>query len=141
MRKYRKWRDILIEQLAADPTAAIGFLQAVMEDYQVFGNSAAVVSAVQAVVEAKGGVAEVAKRTRMDPQILTKMLSSEDTPRVDTLRTILTALGCRLSIEPLAAENCSAEKVDVDALVTPKESVGPNMELATENQEAIRGNQ
>ena len=31
MRKYRKWRDILIEQLAADPTAAIGFLQAVME--------------------------------------------------------------------------------------------------------------
>ena len=67
MREMRKWRDILIEHLAADPTAAIGFLQAVMEDYQVFGNSAAVVSAVQAVVEAQGGVAEVAKRTSMDP--------------------------------------------------------------------------
>lgn len=105
MRKYRKWRDVLIEQLAADPTTAIEFLQAVMEDYQVFGNSAAVVSAVQAVVEAQGGVAEVAKRTSMDPQTFTKVLSSEDVPRVDTLRIILTALGCRLSIEPLAKEN------------------------------------
>lgn len=105
MRKYRKWRDILIEQLDADPTAAIEFLQAVMEDYQVFGNPAAVVSAVQAVVEAQGGVAEVAKRTSMDPQTFTKMLSNENVPQVDTLRIILTALGCRLSIEPLAKEN------------------------------------
>ena len=101
MRKYRKWRDILIEQLAADPTAAIGFLQAVMEDYQVFGNPATVMSAVQTVVESQGGVPEVAKRTSMDPQILTKVLSSEDAPHLDTFATILKALGCRLSIEPL----------------------------------------
>ena len=109
MRKYRKWRDILIEQLAADPTAAIGFLQAVMEDYQVFGNPTALVSAVQAVVESQGGIAKVAKRTSMDPQTLTKMLSSEDAPRVDTLRTILTALACRLSIEPLTDEKTISE--------------------------------
>lgn len=101
MRKYRKWRDILIEQLAADPTAAIGFLQAVMEDYQVFRNSAAVVSAVQAVIESQGGTAEVAKRTAMAPETLAKILSSDEAPRIDTLVTILTALGCRLSIEPL----------------------------------------
>ena len=104
MRKYRKWRDILIEQLAADPPAAIGFLQAILEDYQVFGNPAAVVSAIQAVIESQGGVAEVAKRTGMDPQTLTKMLSNGDAPRIDTLRTIFTALGCRLSIEPLTEE-------------------------------------
>ncbi|MDE0398194.1 MAG: hypothetical protein OXL96_10355 [Candidatus Poribacteria bacterium] len=104
MRKYRKWRDILIEQLAADPTAAIGFLQAVMEDYQVFRNSAAVVSAVQAVIESQGGIAEIAKRASIDPQTLTEVLSSEDAPRVDTLTTILTALGYRLSIEPLVED-------------------------------------
>ncbi len=104
MRKYRKWREILIEQLAADPPAAIGFLQAVMEDYQVFGNPAAVMSAIQAVVESQGGVTEVAKRTGMDPQTLTRVLSNQDVPRVDTLRIILTALGCRLSIEKITDE-------------------------------------
>ena len=101
MRKYRKWRDILIEELAADPTAAIGFLQAVMEDYQVFRNSAAVVSAVQAVIESQGGVAEIAKRTAMSPETLSKILSSEKVPYLDTFATILNALECRLSIEPL----------------------------------------
>ena len=134
MRKYRKWRDILIEQLAADPTAAIGFLQAVMEDYQVFGNPAAVVSAVQAVIESQGGVEEVAKRASMDPQTLTEVLSSKDAPRVDTLTTILTALGCRLSIEPLKAEDCGAERVDVDASsVSPLADIKPEMTFATDN--------
>ena len=101
MRKYRKWRDILIEQLAADPTAAIEFLQAVIEDYQVFGNPAAVMSAVQVVVESQGGTEAVAKRTAMAPETLSKILSSEKAPRFDTLVTVLSALGCRLSIEAL----------------------------------------
>ena len=104
MREMRNWREYLIERLAADREEAIGFLQAVMEDYQVFRNSAAVVSAVQAVIESQGGIAEVAKRASMDSQTLTEVLSSEDAPRVDTLTTILTALGCRLSIEPLVEE-------------------------------------
>ena len=134
MRKYRKWRDILIEQLAADREEAIGFLQAVMEDYQVFRNSAAVVSAVQAVIESQGGVAEVAKRASMDPQTLTEMLSSEDAPRVDTLTTILTALGCQLSIEPLKAEACGVEHSGVDTSVAPIEGTKPEMALATDNK-------
>ncbi len=126
MRKYRKWRDILIEQLAADPTAAIGFLQAVMEDYQVFRNSAAVVSAVQAVIESQGGITEVAKRTSMDPQTLTEVLSSEDAPRVDTLTTILTALGCRLSIEPLVEE---APQPDVELAAEPEGTQLENLQI------------
>ncbi len=134
MRKMRNWREYLIERLAADREEAIGFLQAVMEDYQVFGNPAAVMSAVQAVVEAQGGVAEVAKRTSMDPQTLTKALSSEDTPRVDTLRTILTGIGCRLSIEPLKAEDCSPDRADVDTSVTPIKDTKPEIRLTTDNK-------
>ncbi len=134
MRKYRKWRDILIEQLAVDPTAAIGFLQAVMEDYQVFGNSAAVVSAVQVVVEAQGGVAEVAKRTSMDPQTLTKVLSSEDAPRVDTLRTILTAFGCRLSIEPLEDEEPRVAHAGIETSAASIARTKPDTVLTTDNK-------
>ena len=134
MRKMRNWREYLIERLAADREEAIGFLQAVMEDYQVFGNPAAVMSAVQAVVEAQGGVAEVAKRTNMDPQTLTKSLSSEAAPRVDTLRTILTGIGCRLSIEPLKAEDCSPDRADVDTSVTPIKDTKPEIALTTDNK-------
>lgn len=134
MREMRNWREYLIERLAADREEAIGFLQAVMEDYQVFGNPATVVSAVQAVIESQGGVEELTKRTGMDRQALTKVLSSENAPRVDTLRTILTALGCRLSIEPLKAEDCSAERADVDTSVAPIEGAKPGMALATDNK-------
>ena len=134
MRKYRKWRDILIEQLAADPTAAIGFLQAVMEDYQVFGNPAAVMSAVQAVVEAQGGVTEVAKRATMSPETLSKILSSNEAPYLDTFVTILKALGCRLAIEPLKAENCSPDHAGVDTSVAPIESIKSEMVSSTDNK-------
>ena len=134
MRKYRKWRDILIEQLAADPPAAINFLQAVMEDYQVFGNPAAVVSAVQAVIESQGGVEELAKRTAIAPETLSKILSSEEAPHLDTFATILKALGCRLSIEPLKAEDCGAERAGVDTSVAPIEGIKSEMILSGDNK-------
>ena len=134
MREMRNWREYLIERLAADREEAIGFLEAVMEDYQVFRNSAAVMSAVRAVIESQGGIVEVAKRTRMDPQTLTEVLSSEEAPRVDTLTTILTALGCRLSIEPLKTQACGAADAGVDASVAPIEGIKAGMTLATDNK-------
>lgn len=141
MRKYRKWRDILIEQLADDPGASIGFLQAIMEDYQVLGNPAAVMSAVRAVVESQGGIAELAKKTGIEEQTLSDVLSSEAAPRIDTLQSLLNILGCRLSIEPLAAEETDAQIGDVAASTIPVDSVEGNIELATENPESIRENQ
>jgi len=51
----------------------------------------------------------------MAPGTLSKILSSEGVLRIDTLGTILKVLGCRLSIEPLKAEETT-----------------PDIELATE---------
>lgn len=58
-------------------------------------------SALQAVIDAQGGIPELTKQTGMDPQTLLDALSGEAAPRVDMLLTILAALGYRLSIEPL----------------------------------------
>ena len=91
-------------------------------------------SAVQTVVEAQGGVTEVAKRTSMDPQTLTKVLSSKDVPRVDTLRIILTALGCRLSIEPMGTEGLHGEKEDVDAVLATPEDIKSDMVFTRDNK-------
>ena len=109
MRKMRKWRDVLIEQLAADREVAIGFLQAVLEDYQTYDNPAALASALRAVVESRGGISELAKQIGIEPQILSKALLSEKAPRIDTLGTILNALGCKLSIAPLGNEDSASD--------------------------------
>ena len=134
MRKLRKWRDVLIEEFTADHEAAIGFLQAVLADYQIYGDPAALVSALRAVIDAQGGISELAKRTGMDPQTLLEVLSCEAAPRVDMLVTILTALGCRLSIEPLENEDFRSARVGVDTRVAPSEGIKPNMALATDNK-------
>ena len=134
MRKMRKWRDVLIVQLAADREAATGFLQAVLEDYQIYGDSAALASALRVVVESRGGISEFTKQTGIKPQILSKVLAREEALRIDTLGTIFKALGCRLSIEQLETERPCAEMGNADASVAPTDSVVPDMELATDNQ-------
>ncbi|MCE2414840.1 hypothetical protein J4G07_12630 [Candidatus Poribacteria bacterium] len=134
MRKLRKWRDVLIEELTDDHEATVGFLQAVLADYQIYGDPAALGSALRAVIDAKGGISELAKRTETDPQTLLEVLSCEAAPRVDRLVTILTALGCRLSIESLESEDLRPARVGVDAPVAPPEGIKPDTILATDNK-------
>ena len=71
-----------------------GFLDAVIEEYQIqlspqfswhFSMSC----------EAQGGIAQLAKQTDLDPHIVSEILSSEDAPPINSLRTVLNALGCR----------------------------------------------
>ena len=134
MRQLRKWRDVLIEDLAADHDAAVGFLQAVLADYQIYEDPAALMSALRAVMDAQGGISELAKQTGINPQTLLEVLSCEVAPRVDMLVTILTALGYRLSIEPMENENFRSECVDVDTRVALSEDIKPNMALAPDNK-------
>ena len=95
------WREYLVERLA-DREEAIGFLHAVMEDFQLFGNTLAVMSAIESVVEAQGGIAALAKQTEVAPQTFLDMLVSDEAHHcLSTLQTLLNTFGCRISIEPL----------------------------------------
>lgn len=101
-------REYLVEVLA-DPDEAIGHLEAILEDYQIFQNPAVVLNALQTVVEAQGGVSKLAKQADMDPEMLSKLLSNEDTPLIDALGIVLKALGYQLSIAPVENENANLE--------------------------------
>jgi DNA-binding phage protein len=114
MRKMRTWDEYLIEVLT-DRDEAIGHLEAILEDYQIFRNPAVVRDSLRIVVEAQGGVSELAKQTDMDPQVLSKVLSNSDIPLIDAFGTVLGALGCQLSIKPLTHENSNLE-TDTDEL-------------------------
>ena len=85
----------------ADPAEAISYLDVSLEEYQMAGDIPFFLKGIRNVVEAQGGVAAIAKRAAMSPETLSKILSSEKVPYLDTFATILNALECRLSIEPL----------------------------------------
>ncbi len=74
-----------------------------------------VLRALQTVVEAQGGVSKIAKQVDMDPQLLSKVLSNEDTPLIDALGIVLKVLGYQLSIKPLESENPNLETDTVQA--------------------------
>ncbi|MDE0316384.1 MAG: hypothetical protein OXM61_15960 [Candidatus Poribacteria bacterium] len=108
MRKMRTWRECLIERITSRERA-IGYLQAIFEDYQIYKNPAVVLRALQTVVEAQGGVFELAKQVDMDPQVFSKMLSNKDMPLIDTLGIVLKALGYHISIQPIEPETSKLE--------------------------------
>ena len=100
----RTWREYLIEQLA-DRESAIAYLQAILEDYQIYKEPTVVQRSLLTVVESQGGVTELAKQVGIAPQVLSKMIANEDIPLIDALGIVLKALGYQLSIQPIKLEN------------------------------------
>ena len=100
MRKMRTLPEYLIERLV-DKERAVGYLQAILDDYYIYGGAA--------VVKAQGGVSKVAKQIDMDSDVLSKVLSNEDTPLIDALGIVLKALGYQLAIAPVENENSNLE--------------------------------
>jgi DNA-binding phage protein len=134
MRKLRTWREYVIEQLAANWDEALDYIQFAMEEYQVDGDTAVFLLSLRTFIESQGGVAELSKKTGVDREVLSKMLSSEEAPRLDMLVTILTALGCKLSIKLLGAEGFRGEKEDVDAVLATSEGIKPDIVFARDNK-------
>ena len=113
MREYRTWEEILMERFTSDWEEAIGYLDVALEEYQEDGDTPFFLLGLQNVIEARGGVSEVAKKIGIVPQVLSDLLSSEEGPRLDMLSTILQGLGCRLSIQPLKDESSSLHHTDL----------------------------
>ncbi len=117
MKIYGTLHAFLVEQLAEEESVG-GFLDAVIEEYQIHGNLATIQLALQYVAEAQGGISELAKKASIEPKVLSEVLDSSKAPRIDALRTVLSTLGCCLSISALETENtnieCTAENYVYD---------------------------
>ena len=99
----RTWRAYLTERFAADQEAAIRYLKSSLEEYQVDGDTPLLLLALRTVVESQGGISALAEKTGIAPESLSDILSSDEAPRIDTLGTILNALGGRFLIEPITS--------------------------------------
>lgn len=125
MRKLRTWRAYLIERFAANREEAIGYLQLSLEEYQVDRDTLVFLLSLRTFVESQGGVSKLAKKIGIAPEVLSEVLSSDTPPPLDMLGTILNALGCRFSIEPIARtasclEPKSGEGTEVSPAVSAK---------------------
>ena len=96
MREMGNWREYFIERLASDREAAIDYLQLTLEEYQTDGDLPFFLKGLRTFIESQGGVSELSKRTGIDAETLLYILSGEDAPRLDMLRTMLNTFECRL---------------------------------------------
>jgi probable addiction module antidote protein len=100
MRSYRE----LVTQTVQDPGEASAYLKASLDDYEQDGNLEAFLLALRTVIEAQGGMTELARKTSLNRQNLYRTLSKNGNPRLQTLHEILHAIGLKLSIEPRSSE-------------------------------------
>ncbi len=104
MRTYRKFQDVLIDDLRADPEQAHAYLQVALEEFDQDGDTEHLMLALRNVAEAQGGVSELARQVKMGKTSLYKALSEKGNPTLSTVGAILHGLGYRLSIVPSVAE-------------------------------------
>jgi probable addiction module antidote protein len=93
MSKSRRYEDVLDEDLR-DPTEAVGYLNACLED----GDPDVFLLALRDVARAQGGVAKLAEATALNREHLYRMLSESGNPELRSLEVLLDALGFRLSV-------------------------------------------
>ena len=100
MRTYRKFQDVLIDELRADPEQAFVYLQVALEEFDQDGDLQHLMLAVRNVAEARGGVPELARQVGMGKTSLYKALSEDGNPTLSTISTVLHGLGYRLALAP-----------------------------------------
>lgn len=128
MKIYGTWRAFMVEQLKEKEEVA-GFLNAIIEEYQIHRDLAIIQLALQYVAEAQGGISELAKKIDLEPDRLSEVLENTKAPRIDTLRTILGALGCCLPIEALETASTPITVATDGSAVPATETVDPNHNL------------
>ena len=95
MKPARDYHDDLLHDLK-DPREAIAYLNAALEE----GDKEAFLLAVRHVVEAQGSMTQLARVSKLHRVSLYKILSKRGNPGIDSLMSVLDAIGARLCIAP-----------------------------------------
>ncbi|WP_133130980.1 addiction module antidote protein [Legionella yabuuchiae] len=95
MGKSVDYHDYLIESLK-DPKEAAGYLNAALEDNDIDG----FLEALRNVVEAQGGMSNLAEKTAKGRNSLYKTVSKSGNPYLRNTNDILHALGFQLAVLP-----------------------------------------
>lgn len=90
MARSRAYKDSLKDFLR-DPADAADHLNAALDE----GDAAAFLLALRDVADVQGGVGKLASDSQLNRESMYRMLSEKGNPRIDSLNTVLQALGLR----------------------------------------------
>jgi probable addiction module antidote protein len=88
----------VIERLRKDPRFATEYLKAAMEEDDA---PQVLLIALRRIAEARGGIAQIARKAGIERESLHRALSGRGNPRFSTLSAVAKAVGLRLTVEPV----------------------------------------
>ena len=130
MTETGNWHEYLMKRLA-DTEKARSYLDVSLEEYQVDGDLCFFLVGLRNTVDARGGAPTLAKRIGIAPEELSEILSNDAELRLDTFISILTALGCKLSIAPLAHAHPSVNTSNTEHPIAGLGHSDPDIKTAT----------
>jgi probable addiction module antidote protein len=89
--------EAIIAELRDDPHFAAEYLNAAIEDTD---EPKVLLLALRQIVEARGGLAKVARQAGVERESLYRALSARGNPRLSTLLGVAGAIGLRLTCKP-----------------------------------------
>lgn len=93
MKLTESYHEDLLKRLA-DPKYAMGYLNAVLED----GDEGDFLLALHDVAQVRGGLAQLARKTKLNREHLFRMLSRKGNPQLHNLRLIAGAMGYKFTL-------------------------------------------
>lgn len=83
---FKEW---LMEELRDNPQACVDYINDVKEE----GDIRAYLLAIKDVIDANGGMSEIARKTKLSRGSMYKALSGARYPRIDTIDKIMNSIG------------------------------------------------
>ncbi|MBW4535174.1 MAG: helix-turn-helix domain-containing protein [Pleurocapsa minor HA4230-MV1] len=99
----KDYKTDLLERLSNSNYAAV-YLKAALDETLLDGNTEAFLLALKNVVEAKGSTQAIANESKISRQHLYRILSGDGNPTLDTLTSILQAVGLTIDFKPVSVE-------------------------------------
>lgn len=96
----KNYRNDLLARLS-EPEYSSHYLKAALDETLEDGNMEAFLLALKNIVDAKGSVQEVANETNISRQHLHRLLSGNGNPTLETLASVLHAVGLTIDFRPV----------------------------------------
>ena len=95
--KSRNHDETVIEMLRNDPDFATEYLKVAFEEMDEDGGEAAFLMALRHIVEARGGMTQLAEKTGLSRESLYRSLSPKGNPTLRTMKQVIHATGLKFS--------------------------------------------
>jgi probable addiction module antidote protein len=93
MNRSRSHDQSVIEMIRNDPEFAVEYLRVAFEELDEEGGEVAFLAALRHIVEARGGMAEIAEKAGLSRESLYRALSPKGNPTLRTMRQVVHATG------------------------------------------------